>query len=72
MSNLAPTVARVTDRITERSKQSRARYLALIEREAGLHPAARDQAFDFFRSSHRPNRGVSNSLSLAIPYRYLL
>ncbi|GGC06215.1 phosphogluconate dehydratase [Novosphingobium endophyticum] len=37
MSNLAPVVARVTDRIIERSKDSRARYLSLVEREAGRH-----------------------------------
>ncbi|MGO4168046.1 phosphogluconate dehydratase [Novosphingobium sp. PhB55] len=37
MSNLSPVVARVTDRIIERSKPSRARYLALVEREAGRH-----------------------------------
>ncbi len=38
MSNLHPTVARVTDRVIEKSKDSRARYLALIEREAENRP----------------------------------
>jgi phosphogluconate dehydratase len=37
MSNLAPAVDRVTDRIIERSKDSRARYLALVEREGERH-----------------------------------
>ena len=37
MSNLSPVVARVTDRIIERSKPSRERYLAMVEREAGRH-----------------------------------
>jgi len=39
MSNLHPAVARVTDRIIERSKPGRAAYLALIEREAQTRPA---------------------------------
>ena len=38
MTHLAPVVDRVTDRIIERSKDSRARYLALIEREGERHP----------------------------------
>ncbi|QDK31317.1 phosphogluconate dehydratase [Sphingomonas sp. IC081] len=37
MSNLSPVVARVTDRIIERSKPTRERYLAMVEREAGRH-----------------------------------
>ena len=37
MTDLAPAVARVTDRIIERSKDSRARYLDLIAREADRH-----------------------------------
>ena len=38
MSNLHPAVARVTDRIIERSKPGRTAYLALIEREAQTRP----------------------------------
>ncbi|QZH73766.1 MAG: phosphogluconate dehydratase [Erythrobacter sp.] len=38
MSNLHPTIARVTDRIIEKSKDSRTAYLALIEREAANRP----------------------------------
>ncbi|MDF1833308.1 MAG: phosphogluconate dehydratase [Alteraurantiacibacter sp. bin_em_oilr2.035] len=38
MSNLHPTIARVTDRIIEKSKAGRANYLALIEREAQNRP----------------------------------
>ncbi len=37
MSNLAPTIARVTDRVIERSRQSRAAYLALMAEEAERH-----------------------------------
>jgi phosphogluconate dehydratase len=37
MSDLHPTLARVTARIIERSKDSRKRYLELMEREADLH-----------------------------------
>ncbi|MEZ5743967.1 MAG: phosphogluconate dehydratase [Sphingomonadaceae bacterium] len=37
MSNLNATVARVTDRIIERSRDSRGRYLELIEREGAKH-----------------------------------
>ncbi|CDO34360.1 MULTISPECIES: phosphogluconate dehydratase [Novosphingobium] len=37
MTDLAPAVARVTDRIIERSKDSRARYLDLVAREADRH-----------------------------------
>ncbi|WP_395330533.1 phosphogluconate dehydratase [Novosphingobium sp. BL-8H] len=37
MSTLSPVVARVTDRIIERSKPTRARYLAMVDREAGRH-----------------------------------
>jgi phosphogluconate dehydratase len=37
MSDLHPTLARVTARIVERSKDSRKRYLELMEREADLH-----------------------------------
>ena len=37
MSELHPTVARVTARIIERSGPSRRRYLELMEREAGKH-----------------------------------
>jgi phosphogluconate dehydratase len=38
MSTLHPTLARVTDRIIEKSKASRQRYLDLMEREAERHP----------------------------------
>ena len=38
MSNLNPTIARVTDRIIEKSRGSRRRYLDLMEREAGRQP----------------------------------
>ena len=38
MTNLHPTIARVTDRIIEKSKDSRAAYLALIQREADNRP----------------------------------
>ncbi len=38
MNNLNPVIDRVTDRIIERSKQSRAAYLAQIEREAENQP----------------------------------
>jgi phosphogluconate dehydratase len=38
MSNLNPSIARVTDRIIEKSKPSRAAYLALIAREAENRP----------------------------------
>ena len=38
MSKLHPTIARVTDRIIERSKDSRGRYLALMDREATRQP----------------------------------
>ncbi len=38
MTNLHPTIARVTDRIIEKSKDSRAAYLALIAREAENRP----------------------------------
>ena len=37
MSDLHPTVARVTERIVERSRASRTRYLELMEREGELH-----------------------------------
>ncbi|MFA7602006.1 MAG: phosphogluconate dehydratase [Novosphingobium sp.] len=37
MSNLNPAVARVTQRIVERSRDSRARYLELMEREGERH-----------------------------------
>ncbi|MFT4053885.1 MAG: phosphogluconate dehydratase [Novosphingobium sp.] len=37
MTNLHPVVARVTDRIIERSKDSRARYLDMIARETDRH-----------------------------------
>src|SRR5690242_11928321 len=37
MSNLNSAVARVTERITARSKDSRSRYLALMEREGDKH-----------------------------------
>jgi len=37
MTDLAPAVARVTDRIIERSKDGRARYLDLVAREADRH-----------------------------------
>ena len=37
MSNLDPAVARVTDRIIERSKGSRARYLEMVAREGDRH-----------------------------------
>lgn len=37
MTNLHPVVARVTDRIIERSKPSRARYLDMVAREADKH-----------------------------------
>ncbi|KHK90654.1 phosphogluconate dehydratase [Novosphingobium malaysiense] len=37
MSNLSPVVARVTDRIIERSRPSRSRYLELVERERDRH-----------------------------------
>ncbi|PNU05949.1 phosphogluconate dehydratase [Novosphingobium guangzhouense] len=37
MTNLHPVVARVTDRIIERSKDSRARYLDMIARETDKH-----------------------------------
>jgi phosphogluconate dehydratase len=38
MSNLHPTVARVTERIVEKSQASRKRYLELIEAEAARQP----------------------------------
>lgn len=38
MSELHPTIARVTQRIIEKSKDSRARYLDLMEREAQNQP----------------------------------
>lgn len=38
MSNLHPTIARVTDRVIEKSKASRSAYLAMIEREAANRP----------------------------------
>jgi len=38
MSNLHPTIARVTDRIIERSKPGRSTYLDLIAREAANQP----------------------------------
>ncbi|APE29392.1 phosphogluconate dehydratase [Aurantiacibacter gangjinensis] len=38
MSNLHPTIARVTDRIIEKSKDSRRAYLYLIDREADNQP----------------------------------
>ncbi|HKT84766.1 MAG TPA: phosphogluconate dehydratase [Novosphingobium sp.] len=37
MSNLAPVVARVTERIIKRSSDSRGRYLSLVEREGDRH-----------------------------------
>jgi phosphogluconate dehydratase len=37
MSELHPTVARVTERIVQRSRDSRRRYLDLMEREGDLH-----------------------------------
>ncbi|WP_226633167.1 phosphogluconate dehydratase [Novosphingobium profundi] len=37
MTNLAPVVDRVTDRIIERSKESRAAYLEMVRGEAGKH-----------------------------------
>ncbi len=37
MSNLSPVVARVTDRIIERSKPSRGRYLDMVGRERDRH-----------------------------------
>jgi phosphogluconate dehydratase len=37
MSNLHPTIARVTDRIIERSRQSRSRYLELMRSEGDKH-----------------------------------
>jgi phosphogluconate dehydratase len=37
MNSLHPTIARVTDRIIERSKDSRRRYLELMEIEGGRH-----------------------------------
>lgn len=37
MSNLSPAVARVTQRIIERSRASRSRYLDLVERESERH-----------------------------------
>ena len=37
MSDLHPTIARVTERIVERSKDSRTRYLDLMEREGDRH-----------------------------------
>ncbi|MBW8783145.1 MAG: phosphogluconate dehydratase [Novosphingobium sp.] len=42
MTNVHPTVARVTSRIVERSRDSRRRYLELIEREGERHS---DRAF---------------------------
>jgi len=39
MSNLHPAIARVTDRVIERSRPSRSAYLALIAREAEQRPA---------------------------------
>ena len=38
MSNLHPTIERVTARITEKSRASRGRYLDLIEQEGERHP----------------------------------
>ena len=37
MSSLHPTVSRVTDRIIERSKDTRRSYLELIDREGERH-----------------------------------
>ena len=37
MSNLHPAISRVTDRIIEKSRDSRARYLGLMDAEAELH-----------------------------------
>ncbi len=37
MSNLHPTVARVTERIVERSRDSRRRYLDLMDAEGERH-----------------------------------
>ena len=38
MSNLHPAIARVTQRIVEKSQASRARYLDLMDREGDSHP----------------------------------
>ena len=37
MNNLHPTVARVTERIVERSRDTRVRYLELMDREGEAH-----------------------------------
>ena len=37
MSRLHPAIARVTDRIIERSKDSRRRYLALMDADGDKH-----------------------------------
>lgn len=44
MSNLHPTIARVTERIIARSRASRAAYLDLMEREAGRRPERNQMA----------------------------
>ncbi|MBO9601777.1 MAG: phosphogluconate dehydratase [Novosphingobium sp.] len=51
MSNLHPTVAKVTDRIIERSKKGRAAYLELIESEGGKH-ADRNRALPCSNLAH--------------------
>ncbi|WP_340587250.1 phosphogluconate dehydratase [Erythrobacter alti] len=75
MSNLDPTIARVTDRIIAKSKESRAAYLSLIAREAENRPdrgqvscsnlahafagALEDQ--EALKSNRGPNIGVVTS-----------
>jgi phosphogluconate dehydratase len=51
MSNLHPAIARVTDRIIERSKDSRRRYLALMDAEGEKH-RDRNQALPCSNLAH--------------------
>ena len=51
MTDLHPTIARVTERIIERSKDSRQRYLDLMEREGDLH-ADRNSALPCSNLAH--------------------
>ncbi|MDT0575403.1 phosphogluconate dehydratase [Croceicoccus sp. F390] len=44
MAELHPAIARVTDRIIEKSRASRSRYVALMERESGRTPDRRQIA----------------------------
>src|SRR6188474_2313046 len=51
MSNLHPAISRVTDRIIERSRASRDRYIALMESEGEKH-ADRDVALPCSNLAH--------------------